>query len=185
MTSTQTAYPKAHTGRRVAFIRYRDLPNGPQTEGIITGVDLEQPASQLLIRLDGARSNLHVRPNYEGLTYLDEVVPVPELPVGPFTPVANDLNGFYERDGLVVAAVGEDGEDLVAITDDRDKAFAAVVGHGTQVGYDMDDFEREDLDARWVVFEWQPDDAECTWFMNPAAEGDDQAVHVYSLSTEL
>jgi hypothetical protein len=183
MTTTQTAYPKAHAGRRVSYTRYGDLPFGPQAQGIITGIDPGESIAWLLIRLDGARRSLHVRPNYEGLTYLDEVVPVPDLPLGPFTPVANDMNGFYEHAGVLVLAIGEDGEDLVVITDDKETAYAAAIGYGPTLGFDPDYFDREDMTAQWVVFEWQPEDAESTWFMNPAAEGDDQAVHVFYLPT--
>ena len=183
MTTTQSVYPKAHTGRRIAFTRFRDLPNGPQHQGIITGINPDEPVSSLLIRLDGTRRNLHVRPNYEGLTYLDEVVPVPDLPMGAFTPVANDMNGFHEHAGVLVTAVGEDGENLVVLTDDKDEAYATAVGYGPDLGFDPDYFDREDMQARWVVFEWEPEDSDCSWVMNPAAQGDDHAVHVYYLPT--
>jgi hypothetical protein len=103
--------------------------------------------------------------------------------MGRFAPVANDMNGFYEHAGVLVLAIGEDGEDLVVITDDKEKAFAAAVGYGPTLGFDEDFFDREDMQARWVVFEWQPEDAEYTWLMNVAAQGDDQAVHIYYLPT--
>ncbi|MFD0509399.1 hypothetical protein ACFQ0G_53835 [Streptomyces chiangmaiensis] len=98
--TTTIAHPKAVAGRRVTFTYFRDLDvaDGPEYPGIVTGT--ETAANGILlarIRLDGTRSNLAIPADYEGLTYLDEVVPVPELPMGRFLPVADDRNGFYER----------------------------------------------------------------------------------------
>lgn len=183
---TSTLADKAVVGRRVEFTFYRDLdtPDGHAYPGIITGTEPGLSGALLArIRLDGKRSTLTIPVAYEGLTYLDQVVPVPDLPMGRFTPAADDMNGFYEHSGVLVLAIGEDGEDLVVITDDKEKAFTAAIGYGPELGFDPDYFDREDMQARWVVFEWQPEDAECAWFMNPAAEGDDQAVHVYYLPT--
>jgi len=78
----------------------------------------------------------------------------------------------------------EDG-DAVAVTSDRARAEAAVATWMRESeGIEDEHTVRESLGwmkPRWVVFEWEPEDAECVWLMNPASEGDDQAVHVYYL----
>src|SRR5205823_1111058 len=102
MTSTLTE--KAVVGRRITFTYYRDLdqPGPPAYPGIITGTQPGYSGGLVArIRLDGKRSNLAIPVDYEGLTYLDEVVPVPELPMGRFIPVASDENGFYEKAGVL------------------------------------------------------------------------------------
>lgn len=176
-----TAYSKAEIGRRVAYTRYRDLPNGPERPGIITGIDPDEPGARLLVRLDGTRCNLNVRPNYEGLRYLDEVVPVPDLPMGPFAPAADDLNGFYEKAGVLLATIGEDGEDLVIVTDDPEKAREAAAAYDAEIGVDLDFVDYAAIRPKWAVFEWQPEDSESPWTVRWAAEGDDQAVHIHYL----
>jgi hypothetical protein len=182
MTTTQTVYPKAEAGRRVLYTRYRDLPQGPEYPGVITSVDPDEPGASLLVRLDGTRSNLFVRPNYEGLRYLDEVGPVPELPMGRFTPVASDTNGFYETAGVLLAVIGEDGEDFVILTGDQDKAREAVTVYAAEIGMDLDFIDFGLLHPYWAVFEWEPEDAECPWTVRwDASESDDQAVHIFHL----
>jgi len=180
MTTTQTAHPKAEIGRRVLHTRYRDLPHGPAYPGVITSISDDQPAS-LRIRLDGTRCNLHVRPNYEGLTYLDEVTDVPALPMGRFIPVADDRHGFHAKAGVLVATVGEDGEDLVLITADLAKAREAAAAYAEEIGLDLDSVDYTDLRPEWVVFTWEPEDADSPWLMDQATEGDDHAIHIYYL----
>ncbi|MFJ6348619.1 hypothetical protein ACIQKB_03980 [Streptomyces sp. NPDC092046] len=180
----ETTLPaQATVGRRVAFTHHRDLSKACRDQiGIITAIDTGQRAA-LRIRLDGSRSNLNVAPDYEGLRYLDEVVPVPELPMGRFQPSAQHPGMDYIYDGVLVVEF-EDG-DMVAITEDRARAEAAVATYlRDQAGIDDEADIREalaDLTSRRVVFEWEPEDAECAWFMNPAVEGDDQALGVHYL----
>ncbi|MEU8525292.1 hypothetical protein AB0C77_06765 [Streptomyces sp. NPDC048629] len=173
----------AVAGRRVAFTYHRDLEKaGPGQVGVITAIDTGQPAS-LRIRLDGSRSNLHVFPDYEGLRYLDEVGPVPELPMGSFKPSAQHPGMDFEYDGVLVIEF-EDG-DMVAITGDRARAEAAVATYlREQAGVDDEGDIREDLaelKPQYAVFEWEPEDAECAWLMHNATEGDEQAVRVHYL----
>lgn len=181
MSSTTTE--KAVIGRRIELAYYRDLKNdsGNATyhPGIITGADTDG----VWIRLDGSRCNLRARADYEGLRYLDQVVPVPKLPMGVFTP-APDLDGFYEKAGVLLATIGEDGEDLVIVTDDRAKAWTASCEYFREVhiGIDPDYQDADDLQPQWAVFEWEPEDAEVPWTVRwDATEGDDQAIRIYYL----
>ena len=168
---------KAVVGRRITLTYYRDLERSdvPVYPGIITGLVPDQEAS-VRVRLDGTRCNLHVRPGYEGLTYLDEVVPVPDLPMGRFTPTADDFGGDWEG----VPIVQCESEDIVILTVDQTRAAVALHAFCKDMGID-----REYLPAmrsRWAVFEWEPEDAELPWTVDwDAAEGDDQAVHIYYL----
>ncbi|NUQ95814.1 MAG: hypothetical protein HOY79_04395 [Streptomyces sp.] len=181
MSSTLTE--KAVVGRRVELARYRDLKNDGDNAtyhpGILTGVDKDG----VWIRLDGTRYTVRARTDYEGLRYLDQVVPVPELPMGRFIPVADDKNALWEKAGVLMATIGEDGEDLVLVTDDRAKAWTAACEYFREARIDIDpDYQdADDLRPEWAVFEWEPEDAECPWTVVPAAEGDDMAVHVYYL----
>jgi hypothetical protein len=183
MISTLTE--KAAVGRRVTFTYYQDLkqPDGPAYPGIITGTEPGLSGALLArIRLDGQRSNLAIPIDYEGLTYLDEVVPVPELPMGRFIPAAGEQPGFSEHAGVLVAALGEDGEDLVIVTDDPAKARAALTAYAEWVGIDVDYVDADDLSPYWAVFEWEPEDAEGPWTARwDAVKGDDQDVHIYYL----
>jgi len=183
---TSTLAEKAVVGRRVTFTYYRDLEETDAVThpGIITDTEPGFSEGTLIarVRLDGKRSSMHIPAAYEGLTYLDEVVPVPELPMGRFLPVASDGNGFYEKAGVLVAAVGEDGEDLIVLTGDRVAARAAVGEYAQWTGLDLDYIAAGDLRAKWAVFEWEPEDAECPWTVRwDAVEGEDQAVHIYHL----
>lgn len=173
----------AVVGRRIAFTYYRDLPDGPAHPGIITGRFPSQGASvNVELRLDGMRHSLHIPPNYQGLRYLDEVVPVPALPMGRFHPFRSDSNGFWEKEGVLLAAVGEDGEDLVVITDDRDQAIAAARAYLQEVDVDLDYVDLDDIRAHWAVFEWEPEDAESPWSVRwDAEEGDDMAIRIHYL----
>lgn len=173
---------KAVVGRRVELTYYRDLERDqpPAHPGIITGVG-EDKAS-VWIRLDGKRYNLAARADYQGLHYLDEVVPVPALPMGRFTPAPDDMLGVWE--GVPLSTIGEDAEALIIITDDRAKAWEAASAYFREVGIDIDpDYQdADDLLPKWAVFEWEPEDAECPWTVNwDAAEGDDQAIQLYYL----
>jgi len=183
MTSTLTE--KAVIGRRVTLTYYRDLnrpdrPDRPEHPGVITELVPNQGAS-VRIRLDGTRCSVYARPDYEGLTYLDEVGPVPELPMGRFTPVASDPYGFYKKAGVLLATIGEDGADLVVITDDPEIARAAARLYDTEIGVDVDSVNYGAMAPKWAVFEWEPEDAECPWTVSWASKGDDQAVHIYYL----
>jgi hypothetical protein len=181
MTSQTTE--KAVVGRRILLTRYNDLKNGgPQQPGIITSVDSAETGGAVWIRLDGARHNVHARHDYEGLVYLDEVVEVPALPMGRFQPTPDDLLGVWE--GVPLSTVGEDGEELILLTDDREKAWQAASAYFNAFGIDIDpDYQdASDLEPCWAVFEWEPEDAEFPWTVRwDAAEGDDQAVHIYYL----
>lgn len=182
MTSTQTE--KAVVGRRVTFTYHRDrgLPDPPAYPGIITSTEPGLSGCLLaVIRLDGHRSHLHIPVDYEGLTYLDEVTEVPDLPMGRFLPVADDRHGLWEYEGVLLATVGEDGENLVLLTDDPAKARAAATTYLTETGVDLDYVHFDSMRALWVVFAWEPDDSEYPWTWSDASEDDDQAVHVYYL----
>lgn len=171
---------KAVVGRRILFTYYRDLnqPEPPAYPGIITSV-AEDKAS-VRVRLDGKRYNLTPRTDYRGLTYLDEVVTVPALPMGRFTPTPADMLGVWE--GVPLSTIGEDGEDLILITDDPAKARAAAMAYDQEVGVHPDSADYGRLRPGWAVFEWEPEDSECPWTVRwDAAEGDDQAVHIFYL----
>lgn len=181
MSSTLTE--KAVVGRRVGLALYRDKDT--YRPGIITAVTGDQAA--LRIRLDGTRYNIPTRTDHPYLRYLDEVVaPVPALPMGPFVPTADDMIGVWE--GVPVAPIGEDGGDLIFLTDDLDendaldKARAAAAAYDAEVGLDLDAVDYAALHPVWAVFTWGPEDAECPWTVNlAAAEGDEKAVRIHYL----
>lgn len=177
---SSTLVEKAVVGRRIELAYYRDLKNdgadATYHPGIITGVD-----GGVWIRLDGTRCNVRSPIDYEGLRYLDDVVPVPDLPMGPFTPAADSEHGFYEKAGVLLATIGEDGEDLVILTDDRAKAAAAAAAYDAEIGLDLDSVDYGALRAKWAVFEWEPEDSESPWTVRWASEGDDMAIHLYFL----
>lgn len=175
-----TLAQKAVVGRRIAFTYYRDLKlaQPPAHPGIITSVT-EDKAS-LRIRLDGKRYNLAARTDYQGITYLDEVVPVPVLPMGRFIPTGDDLLGVWE--GVPLSTIGEDGEDLILLAADRDKAVAAAQAYDREVGVHPDSANYDRIRAFWAVFEWEPEDAETPWTVRwDAAEGDEKAVRIHYL----
>lgn len=181
---SSTLETKAVTGRRITFTYYRHLADGPAHPGIITGTETAVNGALLArVRLDGTRSTLTPPVDYEGLTYLDEVVPVPELPMGRFTPEASDANGFWEKEGVLLAAIGEDGEDLVIITGLREEAIAAARAYlDDQAWVDLDYVDFDDIRTHWAVFEWEPEDAECPWIVHwDAQESDDQAIRIHYL----
>ncbi|WP_405944710.1 hypothetical protein [Streptomyces sp. NBC_00932] len=163
-------------GRRVEFAYYR----APDTylPGIITAI--RDDAATLQVRLDGKRTSLACPADYRGLRYLDQVEDVPELTLGRFHPTATDLGGAWE--GVPVCRMEED--DIVILASDPSAARGAAAAYLREVSGDSDGVIREylrSLTDRWVVFEWQPEDAEYPWLMTSAAEGDDQALHVHYL----
>lgn len=180
MTSTLT--DKAVVGRRVQFAYHHSLVNDSETlyhPGIITGTEPGlSGALRALIRLDGRRSNLSIPVDYEGLRYVDEVVPVPDLPMGRFTPTADDFGGDWE--GVPVCSL--ESEDIILLTDDRSRAAAALHEFCKDMWIDIDRESLPALQSGWAVFEWQPEDSEHPWMVRwDAAEGDDHAVHIYYL----
>jgi hypothetical protein len=181
---TTTIDARAVPGRRVLFTRYSDLdkPNAAEP-GIITGLVPTQ-GSSVKIRLDGQRSPLHVRPDYQGLHYLDEIGDVPALPMGRFTPTVDELEGEWE--GVPVCSVSEDG-DVIALTDDHQQAVRAISVYrremaGCLYNPDFDGVDASEVRAFWAVFEWQPEDSEMPWTVRwDATEGDDQAIRIHYL----
>jgi hypothetical protein len=174
MTSTLT--DKAVVGRRIIHdhaSRKAKLP------GIITRLN-DGFGGGFFIRLDGDRSSILVPTKFVWrITFLDEVVDVPELPTGRFQPTSNDLEGDWE--GVPLCTVSEDGA-LVLLTTDRNKARTAATAYFTEIGVDLDYVNFDYLKLRWAVFEWQPEDAETDWHVRwDASEGDDQAIHLYYL----
>jgi hypothetical protein len=186
MTSTLTE--KAVVGRQIRFTYYRDLDvaDGPSYPGIITATEPGYDGTLMArIRLDGTRSNLSIPVAYEGLTYLDEVVPVPELPMGRFTPTLDQLEGEWE--GVPLCSIGEDG-DVIAFTGDREKAVRAMRVYRREMAgclYNpaFDGVNEADVRAWWAVFEWQPEDSEIPWTVQwgPEFEGSDHAVRIHHL----
>ena len=171
-----TTTEKAVVGRRVELALYRDPTN--YLPGIITAVTDDKAALQ--IRLDGKRYNIPTRTDHEFLRYLDEVVDVPALPMGPFTPTAKDMLGVWA--GVPLSTIGEDGEDLIILTGDKDKAQAAGIAYANEIGLDLSAVDFEALQACWAVFTWEPEDAECPWTVNwAAAESDEKAVRIHYL----
>ncbi|MEU8469533.1 hypothetical protein AB0F30_16690 [Streptomyces sp. NPDC029006] len=176
-----TLHPKAQTGRRIIFSRINDPK---PIKGVVTGTQTAANGVALVrIRLDGQRSNLAIPADFAGLHYLSEIGPVPELPMGRFQPTTKDPGFDYQYDGVLLVEF-EEG-DLAVLTTDRDKAEAAVATylreqHGMEDETEISE-ELAELTPRWVVFEWEPEDAECAWLMNPAKQGDDQALQVHYL----
>lgn len=173
--TTATLHPMDQAGRRVEFA-FRSDPDR-HLPGVITGIDTTQHKPVLKVRLDGTRSNLHVQADYDGLRYLDSLGPVPELPMGRFRPTAADLAGAWA--GVPVCQFED--EDVIVLTADRGAALRAITAYCTDMDWDMEFESLDCLVARWVVFEWQPEDAEGPWLMYFAAEGDDMALQIHYL----
>ncbi|WP_329126167.1 hypothetical protein [Streptomyces sp. NBC_01353] len=169
-----TLHEKAVVGRRVEYAYHQDV----YLPGIITAIT--DDAASVRVRLDGTRSNLACRPDYEGLRYLDDVTPVPVLPMGRFQPTHRDLDGNTYRG--VPACEFEDG-DIVLLTSDPAAARAALLEyfrvHDLDPDYGLQDPDL--LELRWAVFQWQPEDAECPWLATFDAEGADMAVQIHYL----
>lgn len=179
--NTTATHPKAETGRRVTYEFYNARKPQP---GVITGTKTTDNGDLIaLVRLDGQRSSMHIPVDLEGLHLLDEIGPVPELPMGRFQPGTQHPGMDYVYDGVLI--VQFDDGDMAAITADRDKAEAAVATYlREESGIDDETTIRDELaelKPQWVVFEWEPEDAECAWLMNLAHEGDDQAIRVHYL----
>lgn len=174
---SSTLAQKAVVGRRVELALHRD--RNTYLPGIITRITDDEAA--LRVRLDGKRYNIAVRPHDAYLRYLDEVVtPVPALPMGRFQPTPADMLGVWE--GVPVSTIGEDGEVLILLTGDRDEALAAAVAYDREVGLELDSVDYESMRPCWAVFEWEPEGSEFPWTVRfDAAEGDDQAVHIFYL----
>ena len=99
----------------------------------------------------------------------------PPRPMGRFHPTADDLQGEWEG---VPATEFEDG-DIVLVTDDRTAALKALTAYAADMGLDLE--FHSDMEARWVVFEWQPEDAEYRYFMHFTTEDADMALPVHYL----
>lgn len=172
-TSTQ---PTAEVGRRILFTGYGGTTIAHP--GVITAIHDD---GTLLIRLYGMRSNLRINPKTlpatKSLQLLDEVGPVPALPMGRFQP-AKGRSGFEEYMGVLVSTFGED--EVVLVTGDIGRAVIAVNAYLRASG-GYDDIVDGDLLPQWAVFEWQPEDADHDWVMDSADEGDDQAIRIYYL----
>ncbi|MCI3279160.1 hypothetical protein [Streptomyces cylindrosporus] len=182
MSSTVTE--QAVVGRRIEFTYYRDLntPNPPRHPGTITALIPDQGAC-VKLRLDGTRHSLHVPPDYEGLTYLDEILPVPVLPMGRFTPTVEQMGGEWA--GVPVCLLQSEptgAEHVIALTADPAAARTAVTSYLTQTGWDLDYVDLDQLELRWAVFEWGPEDDDIPWTANwDACEGDEQAIRIHLL----
>lgn len=175
-----TLTEKAVVGRRIIHdhaARKQQLP------GIITSLN-EGQGGGFWVRLDGDRHTFFVPPKfYDRVTFLDEVItPVPELPMGRFTPTAADLGGVWEGVPVCLLEDTAGGEHVIALTGDTAAARTAVAAYLKQTGWDVEFVDLDRLEARWAVFEWEPEDSDTPWTVNwDAAEGDDQAVRIHYL----
>jgi hypothetical protein len=170
---TLTLHAQAVVGRRVEFAYYRDRDT--YLPGIITAIT-DDPAS-VRVRLDGARSTVACRADYDGIRYLDTVVPVPDLPMGTFTPTVADFGGIAYAN---IPVCQLDDEDIVILTGDSDAARAALVAYCQAQGIDPE-YAEDPLLATWAVFEWQPEDSESPWHVTFETEGADGAVQLHYL----
>lgn len=179
--STDTLLEQAVMGRRIEFAYYSNLHSDTDTvwhPGIITAIEAGYMTLLACIRLDGERrSALRIPFDFEGIRYLDEVIDVPELPMGRFHPTAADMAGEWE--GVPIA--GFEDDDIVLLTADKDAAHRALTAYARDMSWDLDFIGAHRMTLRWAVFEWQPEDAHHDWLMSFAAEGDDMAVHLYYL----
>jgi hypothetical protein len=180
--ASTSPHPKAEIGRRVT-ISYAGNPAHP---GVITGTGTAAGGGPLVrVRLDGQRSSLVIPADHEGLRYLAQVGPVPQLPMGRFQPSTQHPGFDYEHRGVLV--VEFDDGDMAAIAADRNEAEVAIAAYlREQCGIDDEAAVRDELaelKPQWAVFEWEPEDAECAWLMHTAAEDDDQALRVHYLPT--
>ncbi|MFE1612697.1 hypothetical protein ACLQ17_25650 [Streptomyces sp. DT197] len=158
MTAPLTAEP----GRRV-IIKGRNAP------GVITATD----EGVLMVRVDGTRCSQPVLQG--GLQLLDEIGPVPALPKGPFLPTAELLKAEVFGG---VAVVELDGGDLLALDGDPVRAAAAMRAHERSYDRPLYGLVAEKMQARWVVFVWEPEGAECEWVVEDVEAGTEQAVQV-------
>lgn len=176
---SSTVKEKAVVGRRILF---NHASRGPDQPAVITRLKVKEEGfgGGFYIRLDGQRSQTWVPDKFEWrVTYLDEVVPVPDLPMGRFQPTVKELDGEWE--GVLVCTVSEDG-DIILLTTDREAAVRAATAYFTEYGVDLNYVNFDSLVPRWAVFTWLPEDAETDWSVSwGARKKDDQAVHVYLL----
>lgn len=183
---TTITHPLAVVGRRIEFTYYRDLkrPNPPTHPGIITRLTPSQGAPvSVSLRLDGTRTSLHIPPNYQGLRYLDQVVPVPVLPSGPFKPTLTDVGGF-EWEGVPAFEITDDV--VIALTPDRAKAVAAMNAYFVlTLGIHDYNITLHTRGLRYGLgrFEWEPEDADLPWTMRLTAGPDDFTVPLHYLPT--
>jgi hypothetical protein len=181
----QAVPAEAVVGRRIEFAYYSNLHSDEPTvwhPGIITALEPGYPGVTLAcIRIDGRRnSNLKIRLDREcaGLRYLNQVVDVPPLPMGRFTPTAVALKA-ETHEGVPVFEL-EEG-DLFTLTADRDVAMRAITSYAKAHGWYVADLTSDRLKSQWSVFEWEPEGADYDWLMNDAAEGDEHAIRTYYL----
>ncbi|QBJ94460.1 hypothetical protein D0Z67_29260 (plasmid) [Streptomyces seoulensis] len=178
MTATPPT-TQAIEGRRVTL----NYTNNPKTHpGVITRTETTTNGVLLtLVRLDGHRSSIAIPADHDGLRYLNEVGPIPDLPMGRFQPSTRHPAMDWEYDGVIVLEF-EDG-DIAAITGDRIKAVAAVATY-LRERHDLDETaigkELVELKLKEVVFEWEPEGAECAWLMQ-WADRDPEALPVHYL----
>lgn len=71
--------------------------------------------------------------------------------------------------------------DVALLTADGNAARAALAAYATAMDLDLELMSVDRLTARWAVFTWQPENAECPWAMHFASEGDDMALPVHYL----
>lgn len=172
MSTTLT--DKAVVGRRIV---HDHAAYGKKLPGIITRLN-DGEAGGFFVRLDGQRSSFFVPAKFvDRVTFLDQVVdPVPELPMGRFHPTVDDFGGDWE--GIPVCSL--ESEDIIILTTDQDRADAALRAFCKDMWIDHEYLPT--MQSRWAVFEWEPEDADIPWTVRwDAAEGDDQAVHIYHL----
>ena len=142
---------------------------GRNAPGVITGTD----EGVLLVPVDGTRCSQPFPRS--GLQLLEEIGPVPALPKGPFLPTAELLKAeIYEG----VAVVELDGGDLLALDGDPVRAAAAMRAHERDYDRPLYGLVAEKMQARRVVFVWEPEGAECEWIVEDAEAGTEQAVQV-------
>lgn len=179
-TPTPVLPAEAVVGRHVEF-SYRREP-GTWHPGIITALEPGYDGDLLAcVRIDGTRYTLRVPTSSPRLRYLEQVTDVPALPMGPFTPTADPRNGIYALDGVLYAAIGEDGEDLVVVTGDLEVAKQVARQHAADAEWDLDETALEGFRPEWAQFVWEPEDAESRWVWTPASKGNEHAVHAYYL----
>ena len=170
---TSTFREKAVVGRRIIHdhaARKQKLP------GIITCLN-DGEGGGFFVRLDGERHSLFVPPKFAWrVTFLDEVTAVPALPMGRFHPTAQHFGGDWE--GVPVCSL--ESEAIVILTDDQHRAAAALHAFCRDMWIEHEYLPP--VQARWAVFEWEPEDSEIPWTVRwDASENDEHAVHIYYL----
>jgi hypothetical protein len=73
-----------------------------------------------------------------------------------------------------------ESEDIVILTGDQHQADAALGAFCKDMLIDREFLPA--MQARWAVFEWEPEDSEYPWTVSwDASEGDDQAIRIHYL----